>query len=210
MATSNLWEITLNMEMAEQRCACVWFYRGNAITTPDSIDIAEAFGEQIVPLISDLVFNDVFFDNVSVRDILSEETAVEYPLGFSGAGGAGESLPPHDAYGFTFGVSTNVTRPGSKRIPGVSETSQVDGVITNATLITALNILADAMEGNLFDVATGLIAWAAPVIVKRILVEAGKYRLPATVGETVTNPVTTAIPNLTVSSQTSRKIHSAS
>lgn len=208
MATSNVWEVTLNMEASGQRIACIFFYRGNAVTSPTAADIAQSFHEQILPDIEAVAVDDVFYDSIGVRDIMGTDTAVLRPVGENGQIGAGDMLPPHDAYGFKLDVATTLTRPGSKRIPGVYETAVVDGVITSAPLISLLNDLALTLAFNLFDHVTGLIPWAAAVIVKRILVGDGIYRLPESIGELVTNPVTTATPNLNVSTQVSRKIKS--
>lgn len=208
MATSNCWQVSLNAEMGGQDVVNVFFYRGNALTDPDAADIAQSFYEQILPDIKAICTEDVEFVSIGVRDLMSTDTPYTLAVGESGTFAGTDTLPPHDACTFKLNVATNVTRPGSKRFAGLNEGVQTDGVIADAGYTSALNDLALTLAFNLFDHATGLIPWAAAVIVKRLLIgsepEDG-YRLPETVGELVTNAIVSAVPSLLVSSQISRK-----
>lgn len=204
MGANNVWEITLNSELADQACANVFYYRGNALTSPEAEDIAQSFEEQILPDILAATAADVFFTGLTVRDLLADDTPVFYPLGVSGDQSGADTLPAHDAFGFTMNVVTNLTRPGGKRFPGVLENTQVDGVVTDGSVIAVLNDLALTLAFNLFDHATGLVPWAAAVIVKRIL-DGDSYRLPEVLGELVTNAVSSVSPSLIITSQTSRR-----
>lgn len=205
MSTSNIWEVTLNSEMAGQDIANVFFYRGNALTDPDAADVAESFYEQILPDIKVCCTGDVEFVSITVRDLMSSDTPYTFAVGESGTFVGADSLPPHDAMSFKLNVASNATRPGAKRFPGIYEGAQADGIIADGTLEAALNDLAITLAFNLFDATTGLIPWATAVVVKRIL-DDGVYRLPTSIGEAVTNLIISAVPNLIVSSQVSRKI----
>lgn len=207
MATANIWEITLHSELFDQECANVFFYRGNALTSPDAAAIAESFEDQILPDIRAVTSADVFFEGVTVRDILATDTPHYRAIGLAGNNGPADTLPAHDAYSFLLQVGSNLTRPGHKRFPGVFETIVTDGVVTDGTVIADLQSLATTLAFNLFDYTTGLIPWAAAVVVKRIL-DGDNYRLPTTVGEAVTNLIVDAIPSLIVSTQNSRKVRS--
>lgn len=204
MSTNNVWMIDLQSTYNEQECHNVFFYRGVALTSPTATEIAEQFLEQIFPDIDAITATDVFWVGVSVRDIMSAATPIFEPIGTNGGGGAGDTFPSHDAYGFTMGVGTNVTRPGSKRFVGVAEGNVQDGIVTGGGIIALLNDLAVTLALSLVDPLTGLVIQAVPVIVKRIL-DGDSYRLPETTGELVTNEVVDVSPNLIITTQNSRK-----
>lgn len=116
-------------------------------------------------------------------------------------------MPLHDAVNFTLRTNTRAVRPGKKRISGFVESKQSKGMIVDATFISALNTLrvqlATPSEGGSGAVYT-------PVIIKRVKEtdeETGEvtYRLPATEGELVYGVVQTALVNLQVTTQRSRR-----
>lgn len=203
-----MWQIELLAELYDQSIENIFHYRGNALTSPDAIDIAEAFYDQILPDIQAITATDVFFTEIRVHDLMASDSPAIWTVGENGASSADQSLPPFNAFGFTLNVGSTVTRPGHKRFAGVVESDQNDGVVTAAGTIAAGAALATTLAFNLFDTATGLIPWAAGVIVKRIL-DDDSYRLPTSVGELVTNAIVDAAMSLIVSSQNSRKLQNS-
>lgn len=204
MSTSDCWEVTMKGTLLSNDCDNVFFYRGVAGTDPPEDDIAQAFYEQCWPLIQDVVSSDYTLDAIEVRHLFSGASAYLLPVAENGQGGSGATMGSFEAYSITLGVGTNSTRPGSKRFGGVEESLVHDGVVSDATAITDLNDIADQMSEPLIDTALGIVEWAVPVIVKRIL-DGSSYRLPTSLGELVTNLITSAAASLLISTQNSRK-----
>lgn len=203
MATNDLWEIVLRSTVQEQTCLNVWHYRGVNLIDPTADQVAEAFKEQVFDILIGITPNDVFFETLTVHNIF--DTASPFILTLAESNPSTASiLPTFNAYSFIMNVATNLTRPGHKRVAGVFEEAQVDGVITDASTITNLNDTAAAFEAPLIDTLTHLVTWAVPVIVKRIL-DGDSYRMPTSVGELVTNAVVSVAADLLISSQVSRK-----
>lgn len=120
-----------------------------------------------------------------------------------------EMLPLFNAVGYTLKSSKRGIRPGSKRFAGVPESVQVDGVITDAGYITALNSLRTALADELDD---GEGNFYRPVIVKRVKYVVPDsdpvryaYRFPETDLELDTATILAVLLNRDVTSQTSRK-----
>lgn len=204
MSASDVWEVTFQGELLGQDCDNVFFYRGVDISTPDEAAIADAMYEQIWPLVQDVVSLDYTLNSIDVRHLFSGASPFSLPVGEAGTRGGGQSLGSFEALSMVLGVETNATRPGSKRFGGMDETFISDGLIVDGALISSINTLADGLADALVDTSAGIIVWALPVVVKRIL-EDGVYRLPTSLGELVTNLIVSAFAHLIVSSQNSRK-----
>lgn len=209
MSTSNVFEITMHGELFEQECENVFFYRGVSGSDPTFAEVADAFYDQIWSLVQLMVSTDYTLNTIEVRNILGSASPHIQPIVEAGLNGAGDTFGSMAAFGFTLGVATSDTRPGSKRFAGVDEAVVTDGVVTDAGTITGLNDISDALNDVLVDVATGLVTLGVPVIVKRIL-DSGVYRLPTSLGELVTNLVTSAVAHLIVTTQNSRKVGTGS
>lgn len=145
-------------------------------------------------------------DSLRVINLFSLTDFYEGSLVGSGLG-AGEMLPAHNAVGYTLKLNTRGVSPGSKRFVGLSELAQVAGIITDATVLTAL----EALRVKLAQTITGDVSDNyEPVVVKRILMEPDEdhpapwYRLPANVGEANWGKVVSAVLNVRVRHQISR------
>lgn len=80
MATDVCWEVTMNGSLLGQQCNNVFFYRGVELTDPTPIDIAQAFYEQVWPLLQVLVTNDYELETIEVRDILDSASPAVLPV----------------------------------------------------------------------------------------------------------------------------------
>ena len=117
-------------------------------------------------------------------------------------------LPLHDALSISLKLNTRGVRPGSKRISGIVEADQNQGIITGSGYLTALNSTLAWLPGphvSEDDPTYDL------VVIKRILdpdpTPVGSspiYRLPANSGEADYGTVIAAVANLRVSHQVSR------
>jgi len=130
----------------------------------------------------------------------------EEAYAFAGGAVYGGDMPIHDAINFTLRVDTRAVRPGSKRLAGLGEDAVVNGVVTDAGYIAAL----EALRLELETPQVGALDTYLPIVVKRVLRppdvdhEHERYTLPETDGELVIGNVTSALVNLRVSHQTSR------
>lgn len=205
MSASDVWEVTLHGELYGQVCDNVFYYQGVALTDVDEAAIADAAYEQLWALIKVPLITDYTLNTIEVRHLFSGASPFLLPVGEAGAGFAGQGLGSFESFGFTLGVATNATRPGSKRIPGVAEASVDDGVVTDGGTITALQDMATQFSTDFVDTALGIVTWAVPIIVKRIL-DGDTYRLPTTLAEFVGNAIVDAAASLIVTTQNSRKV----
>lgn len=128
------------------------------------------------------------------------------PLSGEGLRPAGECLPPFNAVNYTLKLNTRAVRPGSKRIAGVGESVQQNGLITDGDMITAIGALEIELSDTLSD---GTHSYN-PIVIKRVgLPTPGtppytSYRLPIDDSELVYGVVTAVVVNLVVSHQVSR------
>lgn len=207
MAVGDCYMIDWEQVYGSQAIHTVWFYR-SVSADADAQDIAESFEAQVKDVISLTQSSGVVHVALHVRNLFSLTDF--YDLALTGAGGyAGDDLPVFCAYGFTLHRASAVTRNGSKRIPGVIEAVQTDGVVTDASQITALDGWADAILATLVDVATSLVNYAVPIIVKRIFVDdpdGDYYRLPDDLGEFQYSDISDVDWSPTITTQNSRKV----
>lgn len=205
MAQTDVWELTMHGELYGQVCDNVFFYQGVSGTDPELDDIAQAFYEQVWSLIQIPLIADYTLNTIEVRHLFSGASPFILPVAEQGTGFTGQGVSPFNAFGFSLGVASNATRPGSKRIPGVAEASIDDGIVTDGGTITALQDMADQFSTALVDVTLGIVTWGLPIIVKRIL-DGGTYRLPVNIGEFVGNLIVDVAASLVMTSQNSRKV----
>lgn len=163
--------------------------------------IASWFGTAIGDVIRTLYYPDYHFEQISVRNLFDPSFGVDYGYVEDGARpGIAEELPTHDSAAIRFRHLNPAIRGGYKRFGAPTEVDQLDG-----TLEAAFNIYLN-------NVANAILSPFGPlddfvyVIVKRILVSLGVYRLPENLGEAAWGVVNSAdlIPRITT--QNSRKI----
>lgn len=116
---------------------------------------------------------------------------------------AGDTLGPFVAPTIRFTRKRTDMHHGYKRLPGVLEADQTNGVL-GAPLIALIEDFADSLIGGWEDNSAPGVTVANYVIVKRVL-DAGKYRLPETDGELVYYAPDNYVVVVNVSSQVSRK-----
>jgi len=206
MATVDVIEIKDIQTLAGQELMNVYFYE---VLQPGLTleDYSDAFLADVMPAIRDAQTNDLVHTQLDVRSIYSPSATytVFHTLPGTRFGTDHETLPRHDAFSFTLSGEDNSTRPGGKRLAGVAEDDQADGVISG-TLATILGAIADAFVASL--TAGGLADAMRPTIVKRVIeVVEGvtRYKLPETLVATVLNTIIDAGIGILVSTQNSRK-----
>lgn len=219
---AKLYQVVIGGTIYGQIWTNVHFYApkllSNGVVSADVTDIettalavATSFNTQVKPSLVAAVIGDVLFSYITAKNLLDPTDAATVDLtgqvGTRAAAAAG-GLPAHDAINFTLETAGNVGRPGSKRIPGINSAEMVDGIITVAPTITAMNTLASKYDDAL-TIAGNITYSYMPVIVKRIqhVIVNGikRYRLPESIGEVVLRAVVAVLWNVAISTQNSRK-----
>lgn len=163
--------------------------------------IADIFAASVADVIRELYYPDFHFTQISVRNLFDPAFGVDWGYVVDGARpGEAEELPTHDSAAIRFRHENPAIRNGYKRFGAPTEIDQLDG-----TLEAAYNIYLN-------DVANAILTPMGPlenfayIIIKRILVSLGVYRLPEMLAEAAWGIVTSAelIPRITT--QNSRKL----
>lgn len=153
-----------------------------------------------------LYYDDVHFEQVSVRNLFDPSFGIDLGLGIDGTRpGIAEELPTHDASALRFRHANPALRGGWKRFGAPTEVDQLDGALEAAYNIYLDNV-ASAILDNLWPGPGGPSTDGLQYcIVKRILVSPGVYRLPENLGEAVWGIVLSAELKPRITTQNSRK-----
>lgn len=185
----------------------VFFYDHTA-GTGTAGTLAQAFEETILPLINDLQFEGVKNIRADVINMGDFGDFISWPLDGQGEYAA-EALPPANAINFTMKLNTRAVKKGSKRISGIPETVQINGVVTLAEYLTRMEAFRIALYDELETVDN---TWL-PVVIKRVKEPVVgtvplqyTYRLPTTDAELVQGEVVTATTTPNISHQVSRSL----
>jgi len=216
MAVGDLYELTLTQDWRSREIANVFTLHQELAFIPvggnPASVLATNFAIQVLPAISAWQPADLVTIRIRARNLfsLSDDFTLELAT-VGGASLATQSLPIFSAVNFSFTGDNPAVKNGSKRFAGLSEDIQDDGVITNATFISQMNVLADKMEGY---VEVGILLPDKVfkfVVVKRIrsgIAPNYTYRMPATSAEGVFSAIVVAAFRALITSQVSRKLGS--
>lgn len=207
MAIGDVYQVIDTQVADGQKCLNVYFYRVQSESSVDNTaaDVCTAFIATVLPPIVAVQSNHVTHTQIEAKNLLNESDAHTQLISETGAAGTGTDFyGTFEAIGFAETGSNHAVKNGAKRIVGVDEDTVTDGIFA-AGLTTALTAVAAVLFGEL---PWGLLAAEAliPVIVKRIKLSEGVYRLPKTSGELVTSDIIGATWNPLVTSQVSRKV----
>lgn len=213
MAVNDIYEVTDVQTLNSQQVLNVYFYEQRAAFVPLAGSTAQALAdewvESVLPAILACQTTDLVHVEVRVRNLFDASDA---GIAVAGATGviidAAGTLPPFNAFGFQLNTDNAGIRPGSKRLAGVAEFAQNDGVPDAAILVT-LNTAADTMAE---PITGGLIIEddiMFPVVVQRVrtgVPGAYEYRLPETSGEATVGLIIETLVKMLITSQISRKV----
>lgn len=173
-----------------------------------AIQLAQAFEANILPNITNLQCDLVKNVSLDVINMGNFGDFISWPLTGQGEYAA-EALPPHSALNFTMKLNTRAVRKGSKRISGIPETVQINGVVTLAGYIARIETFRVLLDDEL---VTTEDTWL-PVVIKRVKEPVAgtvpvqyTYRLPETNAELVVGQIVTATTTLNISHQVSRSL----
>lgn len=173
-----------------------------------AINLAEALETGLLPLLADVQAQFVQNKSIEVINMGTLSDFISYPI--TGEGGfSGDVLPPYAALGFTMKLNTRAVRHGSKRIAGIPESIQANGVINNTPYLTNVEALRLWLQQ---EVVSADDTWL-PVVVKRVkeavagtVPQQYTYRLPVTDGELVLGEVVTVQTSQNLTHQVSRSL----
>lgn len=214
MALDDVYEIVDVQSLYGQEVLNVYYYQQDILFLPVFPTIAQSladrFQAEILPSLLACQTGDILHTAIRVRNLFDDSDAYEKPVSAPGTGWAASSstVPAFTSIGVTLAGDNAAVRDGAKRIAGTLNTP-TDGIITDATLLGALNTLMTELEDWITDgggVPTDI--WK-PVVVKRVRSGAPgayEYRLPENLAETVLSNVVDALYALVMTTQISRKI----
>lgn len=204
MSTDNdVFELVDQYTVLGQEMNNVYFYQRGASLSFSAQDFAEDWVEEVLPTVLACQPSDVVHTRVATRNLFDVSDTGEVLHTVSGTlTGAGELLPPMLGAGFTLARTNSTTRSGKKRVYVGGEGVQDSGNWQGAILTPLANLAAEIAS----IITVTLVQRWFPVIVKRILVSVGEYRLPTNATEATVNPVIGGLVSSIVTTQNSRKI----
>lgn len=204
MATDrNVYELVDTYRFVGQEMKNVYFYQIGTGLSFDAQNLCVDWIANVLPEVRACQPASVVHESVTARNLFNAAETGEVLHTLAGTlTGEGEDLMPFTAGAITLARATAVTKAGKKRVFGGGENFQNDGVWVGGFL-TTLTTLATEMASVL---TVTLVQRWFPVIVKRILVSASNYRLPATQAEADVNAVIGAVVSSLVTTQNTRKI----
>lgn len=170
-------QITMNGELFTERVSNVFYYvAGVVLGTPTLDDLLAVFQTDVVD-----VWIDIVSEDYSLVDIRADNLTNELDFFVLGLTGGGALLTPSVssavAGAIALRVSTKLTRPGSKRIAGITESQVQDNTWTpDGTLQTLLEVALGSFIST-FDVDPSNAVACSPVVVGRFPItdpDAGK------------------------------------
>lgn len=213
MAVGDVYEVVCEQLYGTSTILNVFYYEQIAIVVPGAGFtvaglLAEQWDEQVGSAIRAMQNVDVVHNEVRCRNLFDASDAGSFPVSEAGGASEAEGMGPFVAMGWALNGDNPAVKNGAKRIVGVGESWQTDGILTNGAILAALEAVGTALEAN---VTAGDViptdTWA-PVIVKRVRSGSPgsyEYRLPASRGETVLSRIASALLNVVLTSQVSRK-----
>lgn len=189
--------------LENQLCLNVWFYQLQDIATaPGAQEMADAWVGQILPLLLPVQSANLVHEELTVQNLFQPSDRVVVPMSEPGLYAASDDAATFNAIGIRLLQDNGAVKNGSKRIAGLADLAQENGVITETGIMTDLDDLTDALSDTLLN---GILPTFVPAVIKRVL-SGGVYSLPTTPEELVIGFIVDALWNSLVTSQVSRKI----
>lgn len=213
MAVGDVYELVCDQLYGTSTVLNVFYYEQIAIVIPASgftiaALLAEQWDEQVGSVIRSNQNNDVIHNEVRCRNLFDSSDAGSFAVDEAGSASETAGLGPFVAMPYKLFGNNPGVKNGAKRFVGVAESWQNDGFLVDAGIIAQGEVVAEALAAN---VTAGDVIPAdtwAPTIVKRVRsgsAGAYEYRLPENIGETVLSRIASALLDVVLSSQVSRK-----
>lgn len=209
---NDIYELVDRQTYQGQEVLNVYFYYISElfVTTLPTIAqvLAEGWTAQVLPTIAAIQAIGVVHNEIAVRNLYDSADAYSNLISVPGEN-ADDELPIFAALPFQLQGEDHAVRKGAKRIAGMGETGQTNGVLTDAGQIAGAMDVADKMAAA---VSVGLIipdTVFQPCLVKRErsgVSGSYTYALPTVRGTGIKTRIITALLDVLITSQTSRKI----
>jgi hypothetical protein len=220
LATNDVYELTDIQTYAGQEVVNVYFYKQLSGSFVDTFNptpagtLIDRFIALALPQIAAIQTANLQHIEIKCRNLFDDADASDKGVSVPGTYGATslDVLPIFNAHAFQLSGVGSVVKDGAKRIAGVVETGQTNGLVTDATLVARMTTAASAILRTLTvgaDIPTNNVFQA--VLVKRVRsgsAGAYVYRLPENTGESVLANLVSVVFKLLISSQVSRKVAS--
>lgn len=211
MADGSIYEFHLNQTLFGQVVKNVFHYQSRGASDPTNTlgEIAVAWGTGMIAAVSNVQCSNVEYVSIYIRHLAGDMDEATVPLSATTGAVVGDCLPPHDAFAFRFNRTSTLTRHGQKRIAGVPEGAQDDGVALAGGVTTSLEAAAAQME-HIIVAADGLSIGSElwPVIYSKYL--NGELRGEVVGGVFVPMPISNLVSSVQyvrISTQNTRKLY---
>lgn len=163
MAINDLYRVTFiqSYGLAGPEVRNVWYYEQILPGDPEGAnELLNLFNFYVVPLMEDVQNEAIRYHNLLVENIIPgfDYSSLGYTPATQGGSRTGNCLPPTDCWSFRFNRESTASRHGQKRIAGVSEADQSNGVAETG-IVGALNALATGMQVNLVSAGPNTTAY---------------------------------------------------
>jgi len=175
MALDQVYQLIVRQSLFGKEIENVFFYAKQGLVG-NATDLRTAFNTTMSVAIRQLQSAAVTWLSVDTTNLGDEADFEKFPFVVGGLAGAGDTLPSHDAVGYTLNPVTRAVRPGSKRFAGILEAVVQNGALTEPTYVEHVEQLRVLLD----DALSGAVGSYDPVIVKFI----NDYRKLKTAKET--------------------------
>jgi len=202
---TDLIEVTLNSTVGSNRLMSVWSYEISGSFTPvDAPQVAEAWWNYVKASYRAMIYATAgwIYQSVVVREVndptgeLAEWTIpVGEQQGTRAAPAAPDFLPIFNAVGVRLTVGSRLTRPGQKRVYGLTESDNESGTVS-PTFLALVETLIAGMDNT---ITLGVPALAMELV-------PSVFRKDATGTVTAHQPIVGHVNNRNITSQVSRRL----
>lgn len=165
MAANDFYKVNTYSTMLGSSCQNEYWYRQET-GTGGAVELADAFITLVLDIVRLVQSSQILYNLIKVYSQQGGTDFIEIDLtGQNGLNGA-NSLPPFCAIALSTPRKRSDMKPGQKRLVGIPDIYDDQGVITNVDYLAAIDDVADALSTDLGDVGTSSV-WS-PVIVRRV------------------------------------------
>jgi hypothetical protein len=186
MAIEDIYVLDLQQSFVNEPLHNIFTYERS--TTGTAVDLINSFLDDILPLLKVMISNQITYTGIKAYSLGNLADLDEQVVDETGTL-TGDMLPVFNALNYTLKPTSRAVRPGSKRFAGINETMQVNGRITDSSMLAAMEDLRLALAEAISD--DDVTFWN-PIVVKRVLYDVPDsdpvrqaYRFPTTDEELV-------------------------
>lgn len=200
----DIYQVIDRQTFSGQEVLNVYFYQqNNALNLGvDASDLLTEFETEVLPAIKTCQANALTHTQLEVTNLFNPSDKAVKAISVTG-GQIQDFTDNFSAVGIKLTQSNGAVKNGAKRLAGLPDYAAKNGVITDAIYLPSLVALMPKLVSPLGALLADIFF---PVIVKRLMVSPGDYRLPTSLLTATWGDILSAVWNPLVTSQTSRKI----